>query len=73
MGIWNIISIKFFNKFYLTGGSAEMLGLKEYVGENLNVDVEVLNPFKNTDCSLEIENPAQYAVAIGMAVRGLDK
>ena len=35
----------FFNKFYLTGGSAEMLGLKEYVGENLNVDVEVLDPF----------------------------
>ena len=63
----------FFNKFYLTGGSAEMLGLKEYVGENLNVDVDVLDPFKNTECSLEIENPAQYAVAVGMAVRGLDK
>ena len=36
----------FFNKFYLSGGSAEMEGLKEYIGENLNVDIEILDPFK---------------------------
>ena len=63
----------FFNKFYLSGGSAGMEGLKEYIGENLNVDIEILDPFKNTECSLDIENPSQYAVAIGMALRGLDK
>ena len=63
----------FFNKFYLTGGSAEMDGLKEYIAENLNVEIELLNPFDNTECSIDIENPGQYAVAIGMAIRGLDK
>ena len=63
----------FFNKFYLSGGSAEMEGLKDYIGENLNVDIEILDPFKDTECSLEIENSSQYAIAVGMAVRGLDK
>ncbi len=63
----------YFNKFYLSGGSAQMHGLKDYVAENLNVEVELLDPFNNTECSLDIENPGQYAVAIGMAVRGLDK
>ena len=63
----------YFNKFYLSGGSAQMHGLKDYVAENLNVEVELLDPFNNTECSIDIENPGQYAVAIGMAVRGLDK
>ena len=63
----------FFNKFYIAGGSAQMDGLQSYIAENLNVEVSMLNPFDNTDCSLDIENPAQYAVAIGMAIRGLDK
>ena len=63
----------YFNKFYLCGGSAKMDGLKEYIAGNLNVEIELLNPFENTECSLDIENPGQYAVAIGMAIRGLDK
>ena len=50
-----------------------MDGLQSYIAENLNVEVSMLNPFDNTECSLDIENPAQYAVAIGMAIRGLDK
>ena len=63
----------YYNKFYLAGGSAQMEGLQNYIGENLNVEVNMLNPFDNTECPLEIENPGQYAVAIGMAIRGLDK
>jgi len=63
----------FFNKFYLAGGSAEMPGLKEHIASNLNVEVELFNPFNNTECSLDIENPGQYSVAVGMAIRGLDK
>ena len=50
-----------------------MNGLKDYIAENLNVDVELFNPFKGTECSIEIESPAQYTVAVGMAIRGLDK
>jgi|TARA_B100001540_G_scaffold218589_1_gene193145 type IV pilus assembly protein PilM len=63
----------YFNKFYIAGGSAQMDGLQSYIAENLNVEVNTLNPFDNTECSLDIENPTQYAVAIGMAIRGLDK
>ena len=63
----------YFNKFYLSGGSAQMTGLQDYIAENLNVEVALLNPFDNTECSIEIENPGQYAVAVGMAIRGLDK
>ena len=63
----------YFNKFYLSGGSAQMEGLKEYIAENLNVEVNILNPFDNTECSLDVENPGQYAIAIGMAIRGLDR
>ena len=50
----------FFNKFYIAGGSAQMDGLQSYIAENLNVEVSMLNPFDNTECSLDIENPAQY-------------
>tara|TARA_X000001036_G_scaffold362793_1_gene346466 strand:- start:2775 stop:3839 length:1065 start_codon:yes stop_codon:yes gene_type:complete len=63
----------YFNKFYLSGGSAQMEGLQSYIAENLNVEVNMLNPFDNTECSLDIENPSQYVVAVGMAIRGLDK
>ena len=63
----------FFNKFYLSGGSAQMIGLKDYIAENLNVELELFNPFNNVECALEIDNPYQYVVAIGMAIRGLDK
>ena len=63
----------FFNKFYLSGGSANMEGLQSFIADNLNVEVNVLDPFNNTECSLDVENPSQYAVAIGMAIRGLDK
>ena len=50
-----------------------MEGLKNYIAENLNVDIELFNPFDNTECSLDVENPWQYTVAVGMAIRGLDK
>ena len=63
----------FFNKFYLSGGSAQMIGLKDCIAENLNVEIELFDPFKDATCLLEIENPSQYVVAIGMAIRSLDK
>ena len=63
----------FFNKFYLSGGSAKMEGLSDYIAENLNVDIELFDPFKDAECSLDIDNPHQYTVAVGMAIRGLDK
>ena len=61
----------FFNKFYICGGSAYVPGLIDFIAGNLNIDIEILNPFEgNTEFS-DIENPAQYAVAFGCALRGL--
>ena len=61
----------FFNKFYITGGSAYLPGLIESIAESLNVELEILNPFEGSPGFENIENPAQYAVAFGCAIRGL--
>ena len=61
----------FFNKFYICGGSAYVPGLVEFIAENLNIDIEFLNPFEGNSEFSDIQNPAQYAVAFGCAIRGL--
>ena len=61
----------FFNKFYISGGSAYVPGLIEFIAENLNIEIEILNPFEGNSKFDDIPNPAQYAVAFGCALRGL--
>ena len=63
----------FFNKFYLTGGSAALPGLVDSLSENLNMKVEILDPFEKIENADGIENPSQYAIAVGAAIRGLEK
>ena len=46
-------------------------GLKEFIADNLNVTAEIFNPFQRILNNNVIENPAQYAVSIGLALRGL--
>ena len=36
----------FFNTFYITGGSSLLPGLSDFIANNLNVKVELLDPFK---------------------------
>ena len=62
----------FFNKFYITGGSAMLPGLKSFIASTLNVEVEILNPLKNINNNTSIENINQFTTAIGLAIRGLD-
>ena len=62
----------FFNKFYITGGSAMLPGLKSFIASTLNVEVEILNPLKNINNNTSIENINQFSTAIGLAIRGLD-
>ena len=62
----------FFNKFYLSGGSAMLPGLKEFIAENLNVDVEIFNPFQNISSDNVVENPPQYTIAVGLALHGTE-
>ena len=63
----------FFNKIYLTGGSANLLGLKDFISTNLNSDVELLDPFEKIKLTESLENPYEYSVAVGCALRGLKK
>ena len=62
----------FFNKFYITGGSAMLPDLDSFIASTLNVEVEVLNPLKNINNNTSIENINQFSTAIGLAIRGLD-
>ncbi len=62
----------FFLKILLTGGSAELPGLVDFIESKLNVDTGILNPMENMPGieGLEVPNQPQYAVALGLAVRG---
>jgi len=63
----------FFNKFYVCGGSSRIPGLKEFIGDALNITLLELNPFENMDISEPVENVSQFAVATGLAIRGLEQ
>ena len=63
----------FFNSFYLIGGCANIPGLGEFIASNLNVTIAEFDCFKNIENSFDIDNPNQYALALGLALRGLEK
>ncbi len=62
----------FFQKILLTGGSASLPGLTEFIAEKLNVPVELYNPTLQLQSEEinSISNPWKYSVAIGLALRG---
>ena len=62
----------FFNNFYITGGSSNLPGLSDFIASTLNVNVEVLDPIKNINNSIKVDDLNQYTTAIGLALRGLD-
>jgi len=62
----------FFNKFYLCGGSAVTIGLKEFIAENLNVDLELFSPIESLKHQVDIDNPSQFTTVLGMAFRGMN-
>ena len=63
----------FFNTFYLLGGSCLLPGLDQFIADNLNVKVELLDPFKKIKNSKKLKNPNEFSVALGLALRGLEK
>lgn len=65
----------YFNKIVLMGGSAVTKGLAEFIAEHLSVTVEAYNPFNHFHPHVdeEVDNPAKYALAIGLAMRGLEE
>ena len=62
----------FFNHFYITGGSSEILGINDFIASALNVKVLTFDPLQKISNDIEIDNPNQYTTALGLALRGLD-
>jgi len=60
-----------FKRLFLSGGHAELEGLKEQISDELRIDTQLLNPFNNITSDVKIENPSKYSVAVGLALRGL--
>ncbi len=63
----------FFSTFYLSGGSSLLPGIENFIAENLNVKVELLDPFKKIQNEHTVTNPLQFSLALGLALRGLEK
>ena len=62
-----------YDKFYLSGGSAIMNGLKDFLNTSLNVDFVNLDPFIKSELIKQEDNPSKYAIAFGLALRKLEK
>ena len=62
----------FFLKILLSGGVAETPGLVDFIQSKLNVDTAVFNPLESLSGidKLDTVNPSQYAIAMGLAIRG---
>ena len=60
-----------FKRLFLSGGFAEIKGLKDQISDELRIETEVLNPFNKIISDIKIENPSKYTVAVGLALRGL--
>ena len=62
----------FFNHFYITGGSAGIPGINDFIASALNVKVSTFDPLQKISNDVQIDNPNQYTTALGLALRGLD-
>lgn len=60
-----------FRKILLTGGSAKLKGLPEYIQENLNIPTEIYNPFSSLEMPEKFKDKQdpQLALALGLAMR----
>ena len=64
-----------FSGIYITGGGSSILGLDKLIQEKLQLDTSVFDPFSGMDIKDDIVegNRSQYAIATGLAVRGINK
>ena len=60
-----------FKRFFLSGGYAILPGLVDYLNNQLNIEIELLNPFKKIQNAPTLENPSIYTTAVGLALRDL--
>ena len=63
------------DRFYISGGGSYLLNMRDFLKENLGMDVILWNPFDGIKISDEANSkevrdfPAQFAVAVGLALR----
>ncbi|MDD3006318.1 MAG: pilus assembly protein PilM [Candidatus Pacebacteria bacterium] len=62
----------------LTGGSSQMPGMQEYMSEEMNLPVEIGNPFQDISYDSLLEEKlrtisSSYAVAVGLALYNFEK
>ena len=57
-----------YNKFYISGGSSNIIGLKDFLNNTLNVEFEMLNPLQKIQLSKKIPNISSYSILIGSVV-----
>ena len=60
-----------FKRLFLSGGYAEIDGLKDHILDELKIETQILNPFNNIASDIKIKNPSKYSIAVGLALRGL--
>ncbi|MAJ44816.1 MAG: hypothetical protein CMF96_08775 [Candidatus Marinimicrobia bacterium] len=63
----------FFNKFLVSGGSSKTPHLSDYIAGELKITLSEFNPFENMELKSEINSKSQYAVAVGLAIAGLEQ
>ncbi len=63
-------------KIYLSGGSCRIPGLDKLFRDNVEIDVEIFNPFSRIECDPKIFDPEyvdfigpQMAISLGLALR----
>ena len=54
-----------YNKFYISGGSSDMLGLRDSLNRTLSIEFELLNPIQKITCSKKVKNISSYSILIG--------
>ena len=77
MNIYNISNlkdtIKSNSQKLILYGAGDLGELTKFAFDNLNVKVELLDPFKKISNDTKIDNPLKYSIALGLALRGLEK
>lgn len=63
----------FFNKFLISGGASKIPYLRDYISSELQITIIEFDPFENIELKNEINNKSQYAVAVGLAIAGLEQ
>ena len=60
-----------FRKILLTGGTAKLKGLREYIEENVNIPCEIYDPFYNLEMPEKFKDKRdpQLSLALGLAMR----